>query len=75
MYFGPNNMPQSQEYFDAHTSLAASFVLNASTGFHSLGNGNVWKVLKDPSFEVDSNQVAFIYGNPYDVIECDFGVN
>ena len=79
MYIGRFGGPQDEtKYLIPHTTFTTTYSYGIYTGFHTLGNGNVWKVLQDPYSDpyTDTNvEVCHASGTPSDTITCSFTSN
>ena len=73
MYFGRTSMPQDEtKYLIPHTTFTAFFISETYTGEHDLGNGNVWKILKDTEFTTNYKQIAGVFGDPDYTVDVHF---
>ena len=72
MYFGPVGMPQKQTYLDDNTTFTPLYISGKFTGYHVLGNGNVWKVLKDTTIPGDKEQNCTVNGTTDISASCSF---
>ena len=74
MYFGRfgASADWTTDTLDAITKFTPSFINGSDTGYHEMGDGHVWKVLKNMN-EPDSNfQECEFSGVPQDTVDCAF---